>query len=231
VDEGHNLSSDASCSFTAPGSLNNTDPVLGPLADYGGPTSAMALLAGSPALDTADAAFCPAADQRGTARPFGAGCDIGAFESAPPYTILGQVHGFKTPASGIQVAAPSASTSVPPGGQIVLHGLATGTHLLSISSPECVFVPRTRSVTVGPDVVDVSFLSYRFNALVIERLSASAVRCVFAGEDGATYRVLSGTELSGFTPYSTNQAQANGLFEFMEGTVGSPKRFFQVVRP
>jgi hypothetical protein len=231
VDEGHNLSSDASCNFTAPGSLNNADPRLGPLADYGGPTPTMALLAGSPAFDAADPAFCPATDQRGTARPFGAGCDIGAFESAPPYTILGQVHGFKTPASGIQIDAPTASTSVQPSGQFFLHGLAAGTHLLSISSPECVFVPRTRSVTVGPDVVDVSFLSYRSNALVIERLSASAVRCVFAGEDGATYRVLSGMELSGFTPYSTNQAQSNGIFEFMEGTTGAPERFFQVVRP
>ena len=86
-------------------------------------------------------------------------------------------------------------------------------------------------MTVGPDVVDVSFLSYRSNALVIERMSASAVRCVFAGEDGATYQVLSGTEPSGFTPYSTNQAQANGLFEFMHGSAGAPKRFFQVVRP
>ncbi|HEU0011336.1 MAG TPA: choice-of-anchor Q domain-containing protein, partial [Verrucomicrobiae bacterium] len=231
VDEGHNLSSDASCSFTAPGSLNNTDPVLGPLADYGGPTPTMALLAGSPALDAADPAFCPATDQRGTARPFGAGCDIGAFESAPPYTILGQVHGFTTPASGIQIDAPSTSTSVPPDGQFVLHGFAAGTHLLSISSPECVFVPRTRSVTVGPDVVDVSFLSYRSNALVIERLSAGVVRCVFAGEDGATYHVLSATNLPGLTPYSTKQAQSNGLFEFMEGTAGASRRFFQVVRP
>ena len=86
-------------------------------------------------------------------------------------------------------------------------------------------------MTVGPDVVDLSFLSYRSNALVIERFSASAVRCVFAGEDGATYHVLSGTELSGFTLYSTNQAQANGIFEFTHESTNSAKRFFQVVRP
>jgi hypothetical protein len=231
VDEGHNLSSDASCNFSATGSLNNTDPVLGPLADYGGPTPTMALLAASPALDAADPAFCPATDQRGWARPFGAGCDIGAFESAPPYTVLGQVYGFTTPASGIQIASPSGSTPVPPGGQFAVHGLSAGTHLLSISSPECVFIPKTRSVTVGPDVVDVSFLSYRSNALVLERISANTVRGTFAGEAGVTYHVLSSTELSGFLPYSTNQAQADGLFQFMEDTAGAPKRFFQVVRP
>jgi hypothetical protein len=231
VDEGHNLSSDDSCSFSAPGSLNAIDPRLGPLADYGGPTLTMALLAGSPALDAADPAFCPPTDQRGRLRPFGAGCDIGAFESAPPYNIIGQVNGFKSPASGIQVAGPSGSVSVPPSGQFAFHGLAAGTHLLSISSPDCVFVPRTRFVTVGPDIVDVNFLSYQSNALVIERLSADTVRCVFAGEDGATYHVLSATNLPGLTPYSTNQAQANGLIEFTEGTAVSPIRFFQVVRP
>jgi len=59
----------------------------------------------------------------------------------------------------------------------------------------------------------------------------NAVRCVFAGEDGATYPVLSSTELSGFIPYSTNQAQSTGLFEFTQGTAGSLKRFFRIVRP
>jgi hypothetical protein len=40
----------------------------------------MALRAGSPALNTADCALAPAADQRGYARPSGPGCDIGAYE-------------------------------------------------------------------------------------------------------------------------------------------------------
>jgi hypothetical protein len=231
LDQGHNISSDASCNFTAPGSLNKTDPLLGPLADYGGPTPTMALLAGSPALDAADPAFCPATDQRGIARPFGAGCDIGAFESAPPYTILGQVHGFTTPASGIQLTSPSGSTNLPPSGQFAVRGLASGTHLLSVSSPECVFVPRTLSLTVGPDIVDAGFFSYRTNALFIERLSPDQVRWAYAGEAGAIYHVLSGTDVTSLTLTSTNQAQANGLIEFTLGTAGASERFFQVVRP
>jgi hypothetical protein len=54
---------------------------LGPLGDNGGPTQTRALLIGSPAID-AGSNDCPppATDQRGTARPQGAGCDIGAFE-------------------------------------------------------------------------------------------------------------------------------------------------------
>jgi hypothetical protein len=80
VDNGNNLSSDSSCQFTASGSFNNTDPMLGSLDDYGGPTPTVALLEGSPAIDHGLAIYCPATDQRGVARPAGSGCDIGAFE-------------------------------------------------------------------------------------------------------------------------------------------------------
>jgi hypothetical protein len=79
-DGGHNLSTDTSCAFTNVGSMNNTDPKLGPLADNGGPTLTMALLSGSPAIDAGSAIGAPATDQRGIYRPQGAGVDIGAFE-------------------------------------------------------------------------------------------------------------------------------------------------------
>jgi hypothetical protein len=54
------------------------DALLGPLADNGGPTETQALLPGSPAIDTADNAVCPATDQRGVPRD--ATCDVGAYE-------------------------------------------------------------------------------------------------------------------------------------------------------
>ncbi len=84
---GHNLDSDGTCSFTATGDLQNTDPMLGPLADNGGPTFTHALLAGSPAID-AGSPDCPPpdTDQRGVARPQGAACDIGAYEFEPTVT-------------------------------------------------------------------------------------------------------------------------------------------------
>jgi hypothetical protein len=80
TDTGYNLSSDASFFFTANGSMNNTDPRLGPLANNGGPTLTMALLPGSPAIDAGSNAGAPATDQRGVARPQGSAVDIGAFE-------------------------------------------------------------------------------------------------------------------------------------------------------
>ncbi len=78
---GGNLDSGATCGWgTASGSRSNTDPKLGPLGNNGGPTSTMALLPGSPAVDAGITGACPVVDQRGTARPQGSRCDIGAYE-------------------------------------------------------------------------------------------------------------------------------------------------------
>ncbi len=80
---GHNLSDDATCtSFTQPGDLNNNQSTtLGALANNGGPTRTLALVAGSSALDAAGACGgVTLTDQRGVSRPQGSACDTGAFE-------------------------------------------------------------------------------------------------------------------------------------------------------
>ncbi len=56
------------------------DPMLGTLGNYGGFTQTIPLLAGSSAIDTGDDSVCPSTDQRGFHRPYGAHCDIGAYE-------------------------------------------------------------------------------------------------------------------------------------------------------
>ncbi|HEY7150232.1 MAG TPA: choice-of-anchor Q domain-containing protein, partial [Solirubrobacterales bacterium] len=77
---GHNIEGGTSCDFTTGGDLQNTDPLLGQLADNGGPTQTLALLRHSPAIGAGNDATCPATDQRGVPRPQGGHCDIGAFE-------------------------------------------------------------------------------------------------------------------------------------------------------
>ena len=92
--QGYNLSNDSGGGFlTATGDQINTDPLLGPLADNGGPTMTMALMVGSPAID-AGKSFGLTTDQRGLPRIYdnpnipnasgGDGSDIGAFEVQPP---------------------------------------------------------------------------------------------------------------------------------------------------
>ena len=55
---GYNLSSDGTCDFDRAGDLNNTDPSSAPLQNNGGPTDTMALLPGSPAIDSGNPSGC-----------------------------------------------------------------------------------------------------------------------------------------------------------------------------
>ena len=85
---GYNLSSDDGGGLlTGPGDQINTDPLLGPLQDNGGPTFTHALLPGSPAIDAGDPNFSPPPfnDQRGCPfdRVFNGRIDIGSFETQP----------------------------------------------------------------------------------------------------------------------------------------------------
>jgi hypothetical protein len=83
---GYNLASDASCTLAATGDQNGINPQLGPLQDNGGSTPTHALTESSPAFNAGNPAAvgslpaCPTTDQRGTSRPQGGRCDIGAFE-------------------------------------------------------------------------------------------------------------------------------------------------------
>jgi hypothetical protein len=212
IDQGNNLSSDASCQFTALGSLNNTDPRLSPLDEFGGPTPTMALLGGSSAINAALAAYCPATDQRGVARPFGAACDIGAFESAPPYSIRGIIHGHK-PTNGFSVSAGSTSTTSDSTGMYILFGLAPGTQTVTPSSPDAVCIPNSRSLDLASDMLGVDFKAYRINALTVDSFSNQTVNVVYAGASGQVREVQRASGLGGsWTPYATNTVGPNGVF-------------------
>ena len=83
---GYNLSSDNGGGFlTGPGDQINTEPMLGPLQDNGGPTFTHDLLAGSPAINAGDPNFTPPpfTDQRGFSRVDGGRLDIGSVELQP----------------------------------------------------------------------------------------------------------------------------------------------------
>lgn len=81
---GNNIDNGTSCGWgSTSGSMSSTDPLLGTLADNGGPTQTMALLTGSPAIDGVTFNVpngAPATDQRGINRPQGPRFDIGSYE-------------------------------------------------------------------------------------------------------------------------------------------------------
>ena len=72
-ESGGNLIEDGSCAPAMRG-----DPQL---EDLTGWPHVLPLSEGSPAIDSADPAYCPPTDQLGNPRPQGDGCDIGAIES------------------------------------------------------------------------------------------------------------------------------------------------------
>jgi hypothetical protein len=82
TDNGYNLIEDSSTACGLSNGVKNNiigqNPLLGPLADNGGPTLTHALLPGSPAINAGNSA--ETTDQRGVARPVGLADDIGALE-------------------------------------------------------------------------------------------------------------------------------------------------------
>jgi hypothetical protein len=104
---GYNISSDDGGGFlNGPGDQINTDPLLGPLQDNGGPTFTHELLKGSPAINAGDPSFTPPPqfDQRGLGfdRIVNGRLDIGSFE----------VHGV-TPTPTPTVTPTPSPTSTP----------------------------------------------------------------------------------------------------------------------
>jgi hypothetical protein len=137
LDLGHNLSSDATPVLTHPSSRNDLDPRLAQtLADHGGPTHTLALLPGSPAINTANPAAAPGLDQRGFLR---AGPpDIGAYE-----------FGGESPGLSIRRAENQVVLSWP----IALTGYRLQTSLS--------LIPPAWTDTPTPDITDSHYLLTR----------------------------------------------------------------------
>lgn len=84
VSLGYNQSSDASCTLTGTGDIQNANIALAPLADNGGPTQTHLATVGSSVVDAIPADHCAVVvDQRNLPRPQGPNCDAGAVEGVP----------------------------------------------------------------------------------------------------------------------------------------------------
>jgi hypothetical protein len=141
TDGGHNLSfGNAGC----PGAV--ADPKLGVLGNHGGPTETIPLLSGSAAIDAIPASdsACTGTDQRGTSRPGGSGCDIGAYEVAAPH-----VFGAAAAATGQTSGRVTAQvTPVGPATAVAVRFGKTSTYGSSASGPTIPAGTGATSVTI-----------------------------------------------------------------------------------
>lgn len=88
MSNGYNYADDTSCALVNATDNQNAanNPILGALANNGGPTQTRLPQSGSPLINAIPTAACDGAvttDQRGIARPQGNGCDIGSVEVVP----------------------------------------------------------------------------------------------------------------------------------------------------
>jgi CSLREA domain-containing protein len=128
TDGGYNIEDGTTCGFTAATSHSNMDPQLDPagLVSNGGPTATIALLSGSPAIDvippgTNACGTGVTTDQRGVPRPFGTGCDVGAYEA--------NYKGFLPPISNVR------TTPIHPGAGVPVQFTLGGFRGLDIFAP------------------------------------------------------------------------------------------------
>src|SRR5262249_48615792 len=119
---GYNISDDNGGGvLTGPGDQINSDPLLGPLQDNGGPTATHELLPGSQAIDAGDPNFTPPPffDQRGTGfdRVMNGRIDKGSFEvqssSTPSPTPSATAATTPTPTSTPIATSSPAATATP----------------------------------------------------------------------------------------------------------------------
>lgn len=145
--QGFNLDSRDQCGFHGPGDQVNTDPLLGPLAENGGPTPTMALSPTSPAVDKGSA-FGLGADQRSVLRPIdfpaianaagGDGSDIGAFELQPDNAFqLGKLKRNRKKGTGKQLVL----LSLPDAGSVTIKGKGLKTKTKKVTGAKKVKLP------------------------------------------------------------------------------------------
>lgn len=125
------------------------EAMLAPLGDNGGPTHIHALMAGSPALGSGQASRCAqppvgAIDQRGTPRPSGRPCDLGAYEA----TLAGGKN-LRLTTSGGQPALDWSPGNAQVGYQLLQYHTGTGTAvLLEVAAAVTAFVDATAAADV-----------------------------------------------------------------------------------
>ncbi len=158
----HNLIGvDNSGSFTngVAGNLVGVNPMLGALANNGGPTQTQALLAGSPAIN-AGATFGAdqGVDQRGIARPQGATADIGAFEfQNSTTTSLSDSAASVTVGKPVTFTATVTSTGGSPTGSVTFLDGATTLGTVAVNSSTHLATLASSSLSAGGHSVNAVY--------------------------------------------------------------------------
>ena len=214
------------------------DPTL---ADNGGPTQTHALVAGSPALESANPADSPATDQRGVARPQGLSPDVGAFEFDTPLTLTIDMSSISenggtatgtltrlttTGALTVYLVSHDTSEVTVPASVVIPDGSATATFPITAVDDDALDGTQTVAITAstgspsGNPSLDATFGT---GGIVVTTLRQS-IRPLFNGEldtqpDGKVLAI--GRDPSIDTAWILNRYHPDGSPDATFGTAGS----------
>jgi hypothetical protein len=113
----------------------------------------------------------------------------------------------------------------------MLDGFAVGTHTISPQSTEYLFLPGSRSVSVGPDQINVNFGAYHWNTLSIVEITNSMVHMIFAGTNDVPRRMLVSTNLLQWQSVQTNTIGPELFWDIWHPVAGQRQQYFRAVSP
>lgn len=244
TDAGHNLSSDTTCAFTGPDSLNQTDPLLGTLGNYGGTTQTIPLLAGSPAIDAGASVTGLVQDQRGNSRPQGLAYDLGAFERSFA-GLSGQVtRADGRPFPGVTISLLSATslpatTTTDTDGRfefVQLPDVDLGTYRVAPVADGSTFNPAFRDIQLSSAsqvITNLDFVALGERITGFGFTTNGMFQVRFLGAPGQGYRLQSTATLTQWQETASGTTDTNGLIDFIDPIASSTtgQRFYRVVTP
>ncbi len=213
VDGGFNIVADKTIKFKKKAtSRSNLNPMIGDLADNGGPTETIALLSTSPAVDQLDPASAPPTDQRGVSRPqivFADLSDIGAFELNTNTAVI-----LLQPQSTNVIVGSNALFSVTAGGAgpLFFQWFFNGT-ILTNEISSSLLITNVQPTNAG-----------NFQVVVSNSFNSATSHVA----------VLTVTQITNTAPIITNQpasvtVAAGSTATFTVGVIGTPPLFYQWV--
>jgi hypothetical protein len=117
-------------------------------------------------------------------------------------------------------------------GNYFISNLVANTYTVTPQPVGIGFNPASTNVTLGPSATNVNFVLNRVQITAIAPATNGLFQLSFLGGPNRTYLIEASTNLTDWQTVSTNMAQTNGVFQFIDGYVSNfPIRFYRMVTP
>jgi hypothetical protein len=163
-------------------------------------------------------------------RPFGAHCDIGAFElQEPTFTISGWICGLGGASAAIFAGDVAVATDA--SGFYTIRNLLAGSYQVTPHWNGVQFLPATQHIAIGPDVNQVNFAA---DVARVQRLAgdpAGTMSLHGLGLPGQQYALETSTNLLDWALVQVLEMDTNGVAEVRQPiSTNELSRYFRLQR-